>query len=479
MNLRPAWAVAKADFKERMRRPPVYMAMAVAAFLCYLATTDQAMVVVGNARGVWNSAWSAGTLAVLATSFLTLVGFFVIRNGVQRDEETGAGKLVATSPISSFSYLLGKFISNSAVLLAMMLVFVLASPILQWSRHSGYPFHIWGFLNPFLYGTVPAAAFVSALAVFFECHPWLKRGLGNVLYIVAWTEMLRQSAMDKRGWTDMVGFYSFMNSTHAAAQAQGIKVAENSLNIGHAEFDRWNIFVWDGFAWTWHDLFLRGEWFVVAVALVSLATIFFKRFDPDARPAVRLALPAFLRRASRAERDLRQVGERPCPAHPVARHGRSRTFRRNCQGRVKALAEEHSKIRLRDPSVREPDRLALSGKRRSRCWGARLFMDRAGPDLVADGGTRAGQLCAPLDLQRAPFLSPPIAGRMARRIPHRGGSIARGWDLSVESQPPRAFRGLAIRCGVHCIARPGLRNLVARHTALPGPLSRMVVSGDE
>ena len=298
MNPRQIWAVAKADFRERMRRPPVYFAMAVGAFLCYLTFIDQATVTVGNGRGVWNSAWSAGTLAVFATSYITLVCFFVIRNGVQRDEESGTGKLVATTTVSDFSYLLGKCASNFVVLLTVMAVFLLASPLLQWSRHAGTAYSVWGFLNPFLYVTVPAAAFIAGLAVFGECHPWLKRGLGNVLYIAAWTEMVRESAMDARGWTDMVGFYSFMSSVQAAARAQGVKLAENSLNIGHAEFDHWDVYKWDGFTWHWKDLLLRGEWFAVAFALVFLASFFFDRFNPDAPPAIRLRMPAFFRRTA-------------------------------------------------------------------------------------------------------------------------------------------------------------------------------------
>jgi hypothetical protein len=120
------------------------------------------------------------------------------------------------------------------------------------------------------------------------------------LYIIVWIEMLRESGMDDRGWTDMVGFYGFMRSTHDAARAQGVKVAEHSLNIGHQEAARWSTFVWNGFAIHWLDVLLRAEWFAVAIALVFIATYFFKRFDPDARPAIQLGLPAFLRRAKKA-----------------------------------------------------------------------------------------------------------------------------------------------------------------------------------
>jgi hypothetical protein len=296
MSPRHIWAVAKADFLERMRRPPVYMAMAVGAFLCYLCVIDQAGVTLEGARGVWNSAWCAGSLAVMATSYTTLICFYVIRSAVQRDEQTGAGRLIAASPISGFSYLLGKAVSNFGVLLSIALVFLLASPVLQWSHHEGYAFRPWHFLNPFLCIVIPSSAFVAALAVLFECHPWLKRGLGNVIYLFAWVEMLRESAMYGRGWTDMVGFYGFMQSSETAELAQGLKPRGKGLNIGHAEYDHWNIFQWDGFHFSWHQTFLRLEWFVIAAAVVLIAAYFFKRFDPDVRPAISFPLPKFLRR---------------------------------------------------------------------------------------------------------------------------------------------------------------------------------------
>lgn len=296
MNPRWVWAVAQADFRERMRRAPVWMTMLAAVFLCYLAVVDKAGVTMEGSRGVWNTAWCAGTMAVLATCFLSLVCFFVIRNSVLRDEETGAGKLVATARISNVAYLSGKFLSNFAVLLVISLVFVCGAPVLQWSRHAGYPFRTWQLINPFLYITLPAAAFVSAMAVLFECHAWLKKGVGNVVYVFAWIEMLREAAMESRGWTDMVGFYGFINSCIAAAAAQGMAIRDRGINIGHAVFDHWTIFTWNGFSFSWHEVILRAEWFLVAGGLLLVATAFFKRFDPDVRAALRIPLPAFLKR---------------------------------------------------------------------------------------------------------------------------------------------------------------------------------------
>ncbi|HEY3928185.1 MAG TPA: hypothetical protein VGL89_07420, partial [Candidatus Koribacter sp.] len=195
MNPRHTWAVAQADLRERMRRPSVYMTMGVAAFLCYLTIIGQAEVSFEATHGVWNSAWSAGTLAVIGTCYLTLVCFFVVRNGVQRDEETGVGKLIATSAVSDFSYLLGKGLSNFVVLLAIAGVFLASAPLLQWHHQAGYAFRVWEFVTPFLYLVVPAAAFIAGLAVLFECHPWLKRGVGNVLYVMLWIGMVIESAM--------------------------------------------------------------------------------------------------------------------------------------------------------------------------------------------------------------------------------------------------------------------------------------------
>jgi len=301
MIARKVWAVAKADFKERMRGAPAWMAMIVGGFLCYLAVTGKATVTLPFARGVWNSAWSAGTMATLAANYLTLVCFFVVRSAVQRDEETGAGKLMAAAPVSNFAYLLGKALSNFAVVLSVGSVFLLAAPILQWSHHEGYPFNPWELINPFLYMTIPSAALVAAMAVFFECHPWLKKGIGNVIYIFLWVESLREAAEYGREWTDVVGFDGFMKSTQAAAKAQGVVLKERGLNIGHASYDHWNIFTWHGFQFTWQQVLLRLEWFAVAAALVLVATYFFKRFDPDAKAALRFPLPKFLKRKPKEE----------------------------------------------------------------------------------------------------------------------------------------------------------------------------------
>ncbi|ABF41799.1 hypothetical protein Acid345_2798 [Candidatus Koribacter versatilis Ellin345] len=301
MMAHKVWAVAKADFKERMRRAPAWMAMIVGGFLCYLAVTGKATVTLPFARGVWNSAWSAGTMATLAANYLTLVCFFVVRSAIQRDEETGAGRLVAASPLSNYAYLLGKALSNFAVVLSIGSIFLLAAPVLQWVHHEGYPFNPWEFINPFLYMTVPSAALVAAVAVFFECHPWLKRGIGNVIYIFLWVESLRESAEYGRAWTDAVGFYGFMESGRAAALAQGIVLKERGLNIGHAQYDHWNIFTWHGFQFTGQQVLLRLEWFAVAAVLVFAATYFFKRFNPDAKAALRFPVPAFLKRKKKEE----------------------------------------------------------------------------------------------------------------------------------------------------------------------------------
>jgi hypothetical protein len=44
------------------------------------------------------------------------VGFFVIKNAVERDRRTGVGQILATTPISKLQYTLGKTLSNFAVL---------------------------------------------------------------------------------------------------------------------------------------------------------------------------------------------------------------------------------------------------------------------------------------------------------------------------------------------------------------------------
>ncbi len=129
-------------------------------------------------------------VAVVANLVLSLVGFFLVKNTIERDEQTRVGPLLAATSLDSRDYLLGKCVSNFLLLMSLSLVFMASIPFLQWHRGPQYPFEPLKIVTQFLLMVAPTAAFIGALAVLWESIPLLKRGLGNVLYIILWMALL-------------------------------------------------------------------------------------------------------------------------------------------------------------------------------------------------------------------------------------------------------------------------------------------------
>lgn len=281
-QFRVIWQVGLADYRERSRRYPFWVVMVGCAWLAYMIYLDKAQVTLGESYGYFNSAWSTGVVVVMTNTVLTLFGFFVAKNTIERDERTRVGMLVAATPMSNAEYVLGKLVSNFLTLGSMSLVFLFSIPILQRHRGPEYPIDALTILAQFLPMVVPTLAFVAALAVLWECIPLLRRGLGNLAYFAGWVYVLTASGFRQSNWLDLLGYRAFMNSGHAAERAQGITVVRDfELNVGHMSSDHPVRFLWDGIAWDAVTVAARLEWLVLAVVVGLLGSRFFRRFDPD------------------------------------------------------------------------------------------------------------------------------------------------------------------------------------------------------
>ena len=181
MNARVLFHLVRADFLERVRRYNFLVTLAAATYLGYCCMTGKIVIRLDEYRGVYNSAW-LGCLMLVTTTFLTLIGFYIVKNTVQRDQETRVGQILATTPMTKSFYTIAKMVSNFAVLAAMVVVMALAAVLMQWLKAEDPHVHLWALLSPFLLFALPAMAFTGALAVLFETLPGLRGGVGNVLY---------------------------------------------------------------------------------------------------------------------------------------------------------------------------------------------------------------------------------------------------------------------------------------------------------
>ena len=176
---RVVFASARADFLERVRRYSFLFTLGSALYFGYLATVGKLMLRIGELRGIYNSAWIGGLLAMVGSTFISLAGFYFVKNTIQRDRETRVGEILASTPLSRFLYILSKVLSNFVVLSLMILVLALSAIVMQFVRAEDLHIHIWKLFAPLLLLAIPAMAVIAALAVTFETIPFLRGGFGT------------------------------------------------------------------------------------------------------------------------------------------------------------------------------------------------------------------------------------------------------------------------------------------------------------
>jgi hypothetical protein len=279
--MRAVVAIARADFLERVRRYSFLFTLGFALYLGYLATAGNLVLQVGNMRGIFNSAWIGALLALVATDFISLAGFYFVKNTIERDRETRVGQILAATPISKFMYAFGKMASNLAVLSLMLAVLAAAGIAMQMISGEDRHIELWELIAPFVLLAFPAMAVVAAVAVFFETIQFLRGGFGNVAYFFLWIAGLSIPLATGKHAFDLMGLSMVADSARTAAHlSQRNGGVTFSLSFG--QFDKpVSLFHWDGLAWTADIIALRIMWLAIAVAIVAVSALWFDRFDPS------------------------------------------------------------------------------------------------------------------------------------------------------------------------------------------------------
>jgi len=96
-SLRILYHMGKADFLERTRRYSFLLALVFTLYVAYAVYRGQLAYRLDDYRGVYNSAWMGCEMALVITAFLTLIGFYVVKNTIQRDQETRVGQILAAT----------------------------------------------------------------------------------------------------------------------------------------------------------------------------------------------------------------------------------------------------------------------------------------------------------------------------------------------------------------------------------------------
>lgn len=281
-----------ADLLERVRRYSFMVVMALTILAGYLLVppigAPYTSFVIGSHRGFYNSPWVGTIFGVVACTWLALFGFFLVKNTVERDNQTRVGQIIASTPVRKPFYTLGKWLSNLAVLSLILVVLTMMAPIMQYVRAEDTHIDLGALVAPIWLMGFPALALVSALAILFECIPLLRGGLGNVVYFFIWGPVLVGSIgsafiynTNSTPHNDYAGLSRSLINIQGELYAGGYDADDGVTGVvGPTMGYETTRFSWGGIAWT-ADIWLeRAMWVGGAMLIALAAAIPFDRFDP-------------------------------------------------------------------------------------------------------------------------------------------------------------------------------------------------------
>jgi len=287
-RLRALYAIMRAGYLNKVRtyRFLIILGLTIVAGYIFVPAPEANYVTLGWGsdtafyRGVYNSAWIGGMVAMLTGTFLALTGFYVVNDSIKRDEQTRVGQIIATTPLENSVYTLGNTLCNFMVLSTMNAIVFLTAIGMQLVRGEDLTVNLWALLAPFLGLVLPVMFLVSAVAVMFETRPALRGGVGNVAYAFIWMfslPLLSESI-------DLFGINAIMSSMGAAGLANYPEIAHNSFILGYG----WGFpigrtlstFAWQGIQWTLEIFQTRLLLLGLATGIALLASVRFSRFDP-------------------------------------------------------------------------------------------------------------------------------------------------------------------------------------------------------
>jgi hypothetical protein len=195
--LRRFFAIVLADARQRWRAPRLascVLILVALTWFCFPAADAHYRVLgIGHFRVAYSSAWAGMVVAMLMT-WLSLLGFFLVRGTLTRDIETHCWELLVATPLSRPGYLFAKWTSHLLVLVAIALGMLVMAAFALAVRVPGAPIDPLQLLLPALVLGLPALAIAALCAVLFDLVPMLRRTLGNALYAVLWIGMLAAGA---------------------------------------------------------------------------------------------------------------------------------------------------------------------------------------------------------------------------------------------------------------------------------------------
>lgn len=278
MWVHTVYHIARADLLERIRRFSFIITLGLTMLVAYffvppLEAGYVTLHLDDHYRGIYNSAWVGGSVALSTTMFLSLIGFYLVKNSILRDHKTRVGYIIASTTVKKLHYLLGKAISNFIVLSMIVCLTMIMALIMQLTRGEVMEIELWSLVSPFLLVTFPMMSVVAALAVLFESRMALIGGLGNVIYFIIFIIFNTIPSLSALGTavvtSDMAEEFSKFKPDFNGSYGIGFLDPEVPIEL----------FEWHGMSWTGGLVLQQLSIFLVGIVIVAVAALLFRGFQ--------------------------------------------------------------------------------------------------------------------------------------------------------------------------------------------------------
>ena len=173
----------------------------------------------------------------------------------------------------------------------MVGVMGIVAAVMQFVRQEDPDSQLFQLFAPLIFICLPVMVVVGCLAILFEAIPWLRGGLGNVVYFFLWIGALstRVAGLASAAFAPTTIFSAWARSCLPWPQPVKppfpVRLGKTSLNLGinfKGAGQYWDLttFRWEGLDWTREIILGRLFWLGVGLGLALLAALFFRRFDP-------------------------------------------------------------------------------------------------------------------------------------------------------------------------------------------------------
>jgi hypothetical protein len=278
--------IIKADYLQRSRSYVFLITLLVSVYVAYTFipgyNSGYTTVRIGNYVGKNNSAWIGHVTAIMASTFLWIIGFYLVNNGIKRDKETGVGQIIATTSISNFGYLLAKAFSNFCVLLTIVFIIILMAFGLYVFLGEGN-FDLIQFVLPYLLATIPSIFLVSVVAIVFEVIFGNKTNLMNVSFFFLFGVVIAITNAGNNPTLQFIDPLGIKFLTNQMVEIVNLTDAKNTndISVGYLfnEKLKTNYFDFQGSNWSVFYILSRIVWIAIGFGLLFITSKFFNRFD--------------------------------------------------------------------------------------------------------------------------------------------------------------------------------------------------------